>query len=225
MIDLDLCLALKVLHGAGIDVARSRAVDSAEDAIAFAERREARDPRFMPIVLRIASPLGNDDRPAHLRSEDAIRSAFPALWSQAKAMGTYVVAQAFSESGTDVEVRGGLDEQDRKALSTGDGAGAVRRALPLDAASLTALAHGVRRYGHAERPHVERMLEHALERLAHLFEEPDLQEFRVRLRLHENGAVVFDAGMRALRALDVPKRLDARAHDRKGDGYHPSGRQ
>lgn len=225
MIDLDLCTALKVLHAEGVDVARSRAVDSPEDALAFADRREAHDRRFLPIVLRAASALAKGERPAFLQSESAVHAAFQKCWAEAKTVGTYVVAQSFSEHGTDVEIRGELDENDRKALSTGEGADTVRRAIPLDAASVEALAKGIRRYGHGERPHVERMLEHVLERLSHVLDRESVQSFRVVLRLHDNAYKAFDATMHATHAPAVTKRLAPRAHDRKGDDYNPSNRQ
>jgi hypothetical protein len=44
---VDTMEAFKALEHFGIHVARSKYVDSAEDAIAFAERRSARDPRLV----------------------------------------------------------------------------------------------------------------------------------------------------------------------------------
>ncbi|HXF35322.1 MAG TPA: hypothetical protein VN603_12185 [Candidatus Acidoferrales bacterium] len=53
---------------------RSKFVDSAEDASAFAERRAARDPRLIPILLR-----GAVSTHAPLRAEEAIRQAYERL--------------------------------------------------------------------------------------------------------------------------------------------------
>jgi len=45
--------ALGILGHYGIRVVRAKYVDSAEDAIAFAARRDARDRNSVPIVLRV----------------------------------------------------------------------------------------------------------------------------------------------------------------------------
>jgi hypothetical protein len=223
--DIDPITALEALREAGIHTARSEIVDSPEEAIAFARRRDALDARLLPIVLRAATPLRRAELPKPLQSEGAIRAAFPRVRAQARLPGAGVLAQSLAAHGTDIEVRGSTGSEGR-VIETGSGGSVVRAKVPLDAGTAKALAAAVRRYGHVEREHVVRMLEHVLLRLSRFFaSQPDLGYFRVRFRLHDNAALAFDAELKAERPLVLAKRLESRAHDRKADEYRSSGRQ
>lgn len=225
MIDVDIVTALEFLRMHGIDTARTKCVDSAEDAIAFAERRDAPDPRFMPTVLRIGSPLSPDAvLPQASTSIDAVRARYEHLAPAASAASLCVLAQEIPSKGTDLRISGGL-ENGRRAMWIGEGANRAVRFMPLDDSGADALAEHARRFGHRERPHVERMLAHVVRKIASFFEENDIDAFRFALREHENAYVVYDAAMKVSKALHFKKRLGAHAHDRKAMEFHPSGPQ
>jgi len=69
------------------------------------------------------------------------------------------------------------------------------------------------------------MLEHLLMRVSKFFEKSGVSDLRLDVRLHDNSYSVIDASMHAPRPLHIKQRLAPRAHDRKGDEYHPAGRQ
>ncbi len=96
--NLDTIEALEVLRRYGIRVARSKLVDSPEDAIAFAERRTAKDPRLMPVVFP------PDQTP--LRTEEAIRRAYARLAFG----GGRILAQTMIGPGTDVMIHRRTDD-------------------------------------------------------------------------------------------------------------------
>ena len=211
--------ALDALDHFDIRVARTKEVDSAEDAIAFAERRNAKDPRIVPIVLR-----PNGDK---LDSEAAIRQAYDDLVRAAGTGERHIFAQTYTAPGTDVTIVGELDEALGKTLALhGTTNGGVRRMVPLDAAGAEALVLSFLGFDHhGPREQTRRMLEHLLMKVSAMYEETPLLSFRIDVRLHENGYTVIDAAMAASKALHLRKRLDRRAHDRKGDEFHPAGVQ
>ncbi|HEY9085865.1 MAG TPA: hypothetical protein VIN40_08050 [Candidatus Tyrphobacter sp.] len=90
---LDTVETFEILKRYGIRVARSKVVDSPEGAIAFAERRTDKDPRFMPIVFP------PDQTPLH--TEEAIRQAYERL---ARSRAGAILAQAMTEPGTDITI-------------------------------------------------------------------------------------------------------------------------
>jgi hypothetical protein len=223
---IDLTEAFEALDRYGVRVARSEIVDSAEGAIAFAERRNAEDPRFLPILL-IALP--SDGEPSQtsgpLESEAAVRAAY----ERAVGTGTQqrrVLAQTVTASGSDIVIRGSTNATLGKTLAVDGGAHQVQRMVPLGSGGAQAMAQDFEGYGHhGSREQTRRMLEHLLLRLSTFFEESGASQFELRVRLHENGYTVTNAAVSAPSALAYTKRLDARAHDRWGDEYHPAGRQ
>ncbi len=225
---VDVVESLELLKKYEVHVARNRYVDSAQDAIAFAERRNAPDPRFIPIVLRVAVPGHIADASRFekmLATQDAVRKEYDALAGAAKVAGERVLAQTLPESGTDMAISGEMEEG-QKFIAVGSAPGRVRRLVPLGVEDAEALADGVRAFHHRlPGEQSRRMLVHVLARISKLFDETEVSEFRLTLRAHENGYTVIDAAMSAARPLQFKERLDPRAHDRKGDEYHPSGHQ
>lgn len=73
---IDTIEMLAALERSGVRTARTAYVDSPESAVAFAERRDAKDPRFMPIRLRGDDEIrfGNP-----LESEVAVRDEYARL--------------------------------------------------------------------------------------------------------------------------------------------------
>lgn len=92
---LDTPKTFAVLEHFGVRVARAKLVDSAEDAIAFAGRRDAADDRAVPIALRTAGSAT-----AALSGHDAIRAAYARLAAESFRVtvrlheNTYTVADA-----------------------------------------------------------------------------------------------------------------------------------
>jgi len=221
--------SFKALKHYGIRVARSAFVDSAEDAIAFAERRNARDPRFMPIVLRSIVPgaPGNaESAPAEapLRTEPAIRQAYGHLVQ----VGTNgkILAQAVTDPGTDITIVGRTKEALGKAIALHSATHSIERMIPLDPAGAEVLALNFQGYHHrGSSEKARRMLEHLLVRVSAFFETSGVTDFRLMVRTHENSYTVLDASMTSPKGLHFKERLDPRAHDRKGDEYHPAGLQ
>lgn len=225
---LDKMEAFKALERFDIRVARTAYVDSAEAAVAFAERRDARDPREMPIVLRpAAQPLMRAgfgaERP--LKTEEAIRLAYERVVASLGS-GARVLAQEVTERGTDVMITGETKEVSEKTIALHGGDHVVQRMVPVDGAGAAALAGNFQAYHH--RPsseHAQRMLEHLLQKISTFFEQTPVTEFQLAVRLHENGYTVLDASMISPKPLHLVARLDPRAHDRKGDDFRPAGRQ
>lgn len=213
---IDTIEGFKALKHYGIHVARSKFVDSAQDAVAFAERRTAKDPRFMPIVLRGAgSPL---------HTEDAVRKAYDRL-VQAGAHGN-ILAQTVTDPGTDITIAGRTEETEGKIIALRSATHGVERMIPLDSGGAEMLVlnfQGYHHHGSSERG--RRMLEHLLIRVSTFFEHSGVTEFQLAVRLHENSYTVLDASMTSPKPLHLKARLDPRAHDRKGDDYRPAGRQ
>ncbi len=217
--NVDKMEAFAALDHYGIHVARSKYVDSAEDAVAFAERRNAPDPRFVPIVLRVADAAALTP----LESVEAVRQAYEAIRRQT---AEPILAQVFTGPGTDIVVFGKTDESLGKTIGVHSATHSVQRTVPLGPESARELASEFEGYGHhGSRESARRMLEHLLVRISDLFADTEVRELRVDARLHENEYSVLDASMSSLKALHVKPRLDKRAHDRKGDEYRPAGRQ
>jgi len=217
--------ALNILKEFGVRVARTGVVDSPEDAIAFAERRTAKDPRFMPIVLRkIASGAAGHPAPAAaLHTEDAGRRAFVDVAGES---GGKALAQLATEPGTDITVAGRTDEVRGKTLTLSSATHSVEAMVPLGSAGAEMLTLNLQAFHHrgsSEKAH--RMLEHLLLRVSDFFEEMPVTEFQLAVRLHENSYTVLDASMTSPKALHAKQRLGRHAQDKRGAGYHPSGRQ
>lgn len=214
--------ALELLAAHHINTARTKAVDSAEDAIAFAERRNARDPREIAIVLRPADGVPAE-QPA-LQHPPAIQKAYAAL--RAAHPDGVILAQNAVPAGTDIVISGETDDEGRRTIGLHGGGREVRRIVPLGEAGAEMLATHLQDHnhrGHSEK--TRRMLEHLLLRVSDLSEAAALQTFRITVRLHENSYTAYDAAMTARAALPHARKPMARAHDRKAEGYRPAGRQ
>jgi hypothetical protein len=217
MINMNTIESLNALKHYGIHTARTKIVDSPEDAIAFAERRNAPDPRFMPIVLfGSASGIAS----SALSTEDAIRRAYEYLAQGAAP--PKIVAQEVTEAGTQIAISGSTDADEKKTLAL-QGA---ERMMPLDTAGAEWLASNYQRHHHHGKSEKARhMLEHLLLSASEFFEESGVSAFQMTVRLHENSYTVLGASMTAPRALHLKERLARHAHDRKGADYHPAGRE
>lgn len=218
---LDRIDALNVLDHYGIRVVRAKHVDSAEDAIAFAGRRDARDPREVPVVLRAS---GRTEGP--LRDAHAIRAAYERLSASAEPSAVRIDVEEDIGPGTDVTIAG-RSEGGTRFLALGTGEHRVERMLPLDAAGAEILAEHYRPYHHrGPRERERRMLEHLLMRVSELFAELEIDTLALDpVRLHENAYTVLDAVISAPAHLHLEERLARHAMDRKSYDYHPSGRQ
>jgi len=227
---VDKIACFKALDHFGIHVARSKFVDSAEDAIAFAERRNARDPRLMPIVLRVVSPGTQESEKlaieTPLESESAIERGYARMIREVGTADGRILAQTATEPGTDIAISGQTDAVNGKTIALHSAEHSVQRMIPLDAAGAQALVENFEAHHHrGSREQTRRMLEHLLGRVSQFFAETPVTEFRLDVRLHENSYTVLDASMTTSKALHLKERLDRHAHDRKGDEFHPSGRQ
>jgi len=193
---LDILEAFEALRRHDIRVARARYVDSAEDALAFAERRDAADPRFLPIVLRIARrPIDGIEAPRVLGDPDAVRQEFYALRVDRSGR---ILAQSATPPGTDVVMRGTTARGHKHIVIDGE-------------------IHGL--------PNSERaMIAHLQQRVMALFEDPHLTSLMIKIRLHENGYTVVDAHMTSKSHFTIKARAQRHARDRKGH-YHSSGLQ
>ncbi len=198
MTSLDTLVAFELLREHGLRVARSKYVDSAEDAISFAERRDAADPRFGPIVLRVAGLPPNWRLVRQFESEAAIRKSYALVAMEAA--GSHVLAQSLP-SGTDVKIVG---EHVRDC-------DVITIRPPND--------------HHGTREGTRHMLRHIVERLREMLGEGDLEALDVTVRLHEGAYTIIDAQLIARRAPALRPRLGRHAHDRKEYGFRPSGKQ
>jgi hypothetical protein len=213
--DIDSLDALEALGRMDVRVARSKYVDSAEDAIAFAERRNAKDPRLVPIVLRHA----NERKAEPLASEAAISRAYHQL---EHAPGR-LMAQVALPHGDEFILVGETAPTGAKTLTV-EGRSA-KPTVPIGSDGAQALALEVLAYEHREPPKTEHMLEHLFARVSKFFEGPKLQMLRVNVRLHEGTYTVTDVAAVATGPLHLEPMLGKRAHDRKGDEYRVPGRQ
>lgn len=231
---LDKMEAFKALDHYDIHVARSKYIDSAEDAVAFAERRNARDPRFMPIVLRAAAATteGHAKLAAEKRLDtvEAVRQAYEEMIRQLGTSDRRILGQTATEPGTDIMISGETNEALGKTIALHSATHAVQRMAPLDASGAEALVQNFEGYHHhGSREQVRRMLEHLLIKISKFFEETAVTQFQLDVRLHGNSYTVLDASMTG--QLHLKERLethardeqvDPRAHGRKGDEFHPA---
>jgi hypothetical protein len=231
---LDKIEGYEALVQSGMHVVRARYVDSEEDAIAFAARRAARDERAVPIVLRALPRDAEGGTPDELvdgplAGHDAVRAAYGRLTARLEPAGGRILAAAVVGPGTDVAIEGRADAALGKvvALHGGGGSHGMERMIPFGEDGAARLVEHFQEHDH--RPHGERtrkMLEHLLMRVAAFFAESGVESFALDpVRLHDNGYTILDATLRAAGPLHLDKRLAHDARDRKGYGYHPSGRQ
>jgi hypothetical protein len=228
---LDKVEGFAALSKSGMHVVRARYVDSAEDAIAFAARRDAKDERAVPIVLRALVPEGGRSPEelieGPLAGHDPIRAAYRRLTAREPVVGR-ILAEVAVGPGTDISIEGREDAALGKVVALQDGgAHGMERMIPFGEDGAAMLVEHFQANHH--RPHGEqtrKMLEHLLVRVSAFYEESGVESFVLApVRLHENSYTILDATLRAAGPLAVGKRLAHHAHDRKGYDYHPSGRQ
>jgi hypothetical protein len=229
---LDKIEGFNALTRSGMHVVRARYVDSAEDAIAFAARRDATDERAVPILLRaiVANDGGRREDSlveGPLTGHEAIRRAHRELTARVESAGGKIVAEASTEQGSDIAIEGRTDASLGKVVVLRSRTHSVERMMPLEADGAQTLVAGFQAHHHQPPSEkTRRMLEHLVMRAAAFFEESGAESFALDpVRLHENSYTILDATLRSLGPLHVDKRLAPHAHDRKGYDYHPSGRQ
>jgi len=222
--------ALEALAHYDIRVARSKYVDSADDALAFAARRTAPDQRLLPIRLYGAFPgVALGSTPAFSESpftdRESIEDAYRRLAPKVAAAGGRVVVQDAVPPGTEVAIEGSVDQALEKVIAVRSQTHRVEQMAPLDSAGAATLAANFEaHHHHGSREHVRRMLEHLLLKVSRFFEESAIERFELDpVRLHENTYAVLDAIVVGSRPLHV-KHDESDARDRKGH-YRPSGRQ
>ncbi len=219
---LDKIDGLELLKQHGVHVARSKYADSAEDAIAFSQRRIAADERLVPVVLR-----GGSFTSAPVEDEAAIRAAYAQAQSQAQAqnggVAHHVIVQNAVSAGTEISILGLFDPKlGSKVIVVRAFDHEVRRMVPIGEMGAEALVSAFR--SNPRHAKTRKMIEHLLLRLSDLYTEEDVEEFELDpVRLHEDAYTVLDATLRAKRTIHVPKRLGD--HDRKVAEYRPSGTQ
>src|ERR1035441_3374903 len=141
---IDYIEALGVLEHAGIRVVRAKYVDSAQDAVGFATRREARDPRVMPIVLSCvpgdaAAAESNPPANGALHTSEAIQAAHARLAAPAGTVSRRILAQEYVESGTDVAITYRAEESGQKYLELRVGDHGTEQLLPINEAGVRIL--------------------------------------------------------------------------------------
>jgi hypothetical protein len=229
---LDKIETLRAVERHGIRVVRAKYVDSAEEAIAFAARREMDDGQSLPIVLTIAvhqaSTLPSRIRATiPLRDPEMIRSAYQFFAAEAEVFGDRVIAQDFIPPGTNLTIAGRKDDEGRKLLALRCGEHGLERLVPIESAAAESLAANVLAHDHrGPSVHWRRMLEHLVGRASRLFESPNIDSLVLEpIRLHENTYTVLDAEIGSTSRLRIRTRLARHAHDRRSESYHPAGLQ
>ena len=214
---IDLLDAFALLEEYKIIVARTGYVDSAENALVFANTR--------PIVLY---PLQADGhwydraRGEPASNDKTVHDVYRRL---SEKFGARLLAQVDVESGTDVIVSG-EERKGEKIVRFVSGTHDVERVCPLseDAAeSMLAEFHASKGLGSGEK--LMRTLAHMLVKVAAMYVESEIDDFVLHVRVHDNGYKVLDAKMMTERMPKITKRLGRHAHDRKSYDYHPAGRQ
>jgi hypothetical protein len=228
---IDLIEALGLLEHAGIRVVRAKYVDSAGDAVAFATRRDARDPHVLPIVLSAQADeiVKNGKR---LSASDALHATAAIHGEYERLAGSLAPAQRilateFVAHGTDIALVYGRNDAGQEFLELRSGDHATEQLLPIDETGARLLVEHMLAHDHRGRSEKSRrMVEHLILRVCNLLDEFPIEELELDpIRLHENSYTVLRATIRSASRLRVEKRLANHARDRKAYGYRPSGRQ
>jgi ATP-grasp domain len=205
---IDKIEGFRVLDHYGIRVVRARYVDSAEDVVAFAARRDAEDDQPIPVELRVVDegrrPLsGRGVMHGPLLDQGAIRRAYADLAPRVERAGGRIVAANAVPAGTDIAITGRSDEALGKCLTVRSAVHCVQRMVPLDEGGAEALARNMQAFHHhGASEQVRRMLEHLLLRVSTFFEDAGVESFDLNpVRLHENGYTVLDATIRSRESL------------------------
>lgn len=214
---LDLVDILALLESYGIAVARSAYVDSAENAIVFANRR--------PISMYHLRPDGRGYDPADghvdVLGDDAIRKAYRSLTAKA---GSRIFAQAEVEAGTGIRLAG-YKRDANKYIRLLAGSHQIERFCPLSDDTAEAMLEDVGSgRSIASSEHARRMLAHLFVKASEMFEESTIDDFVLWIRVHDNGYKVIDAQMTADRIPEIAHHAGKHAHDRWSYDYHPAVR-
>lgn len=207
----------ELLHHYGIHVARTSAVDTADEAIAFAARR--------PITLRPeGSPREAVVQERHLSDTDAIRHEFDRLLPE-PSTPVQLLAQSAVERGVDVVIEGRRDPKLGPILVLDVGTHRVERMCPLDESGAESMLDDFgSKHGIGSSAQHRGMLAGLLAGVSEMFLDAELTSLRLDpVRIHDNTYHVLDATIEAPRRPHFRKRLEPHAHDRKGYGYNPSG--
>lgn len=217
----DTPLILDALRHFDVRVSRTALVDSPEDALAFAGRRNAADERLVPIALfDVSHPHQQMHVERPLESESAIRHAYGKLHAGG---ALQIVTQTFEQTdGEMVVIAGETHGASGRTIALSHGAHQVERTVPLGSLGAEEMAANYEDFGHhGTRESRRKMLAHLLQHVSSFFEGSGVREFRLDIRLHENDYSVVDA-----QSAPLPKHLPERAdHDRKSHDYRPAGRQ
>jgi hypothetical protein len=229
---IDYIEALGLLEHAGIRVVRAKYVDSAQDAIAFATRREGREPRILPIVLGAEPREGTqtERRPTvddALHSGAAIQTAYERLTASSAGTQQRILAHEYIGSGTDIALIYGTNDSGHEYLELRSGEHTTEQLLPIDENAARVLVEHMFAHDHRGRSEKSRrMVEHLVMRVCGLLDEFPIDALELdAVRLHENSYTVLGVALTARSRLHVEKRLPNHARDRKAYGYRPSGRQ
>jgi hypothetical protein len=229
---IDYIEALRLLERAGIRVVRAKYVDSAQDAVAFATRRESRDPRILPIVLigvqrDGALPQRRNSADDVVQSGAAIQVAYERLAAQDETSAPRVLAREHVAGGTDITLAYKTNDSGQKYLELGTGEHRTEQLLPIDETGARMLVEHMLAHDHrGPSEKSRRMLQRLVLRVCGLLNEFPIDTLELDpVRLHENSYTVLGAALTAPSRLHVEKRLTNHARDRKAYGYRPTGRQ
>ena len=186
---LDKLRLFATLRRFDVRTARSKFVESSQDAIAFAAGRK--------VVLRaVAAPDAKVAAPtAPLANDDAVGAAYDALRATLPEE-VRILAQEAVGRGTDITILG--------------------EATPEGVSSVEAIGAG--HSARSQTVHGRRMLEHLEQRLAQLMAKERLRNVILNVRLHENTYTVTDATAEPWTAVHERERLAPGAHDSSAAG-------
>ena len=210
--------ALELLREHGIRVVRSRYVDSAQDAVFFAEHR--------PISLRTVS---NGHAPTtataetDLRKSHAIRHAYERIAPLVeKSANGHVLAQRSIESGTDIAIECRNDPKLGPIVEIRSGSHHAHRLAPVDELQAEAMLNEFHaKHGIAPAEKATRMLAHLLLRVCAVFAEAAIERVTLDpIRLHDSTYDVISASVEARHPIALNRRLGKHAHDRRAS-YQP----
>ena len=210
--------ALELLREHGIRVVRSRYVDSAQDAVFFAEHR--------PISLSTVSS-GNRSHPpiaeTDLRKSSAIRHAYDRIAPHVeKSANGHVLAQRIIEAGTDIAIECRNDPTLGPIVEIRSGTHHVHRLALVDEMQAEAmLGEFHAKHGIAPAEKATRMLAHLILRVCAVFAEAAIERVTLDpIRLHDSTYDVIGASVEARHPIALNRRLGKHAHDRKAS-YRP----
>jgi hypothetical protein len=116
------------------------------------------------------------------------------------------------------------DQTQGKIIQVRSGAHEAHRLMPLDESQAEAMV-APPFLGGASHHHTEvarRMLAHLLVKVSHMCVDSGIERCELDVSLHENEYHVLKADITSPHALHVTKRV---VHDRRSEGYRPSGKQ